>query len=157
MPNYMQHSRGEWGNAREPKAYPGDEKMRIGCLQRIASTLEDMLETLDELADAHVPARKAATTKKEAELAEQRARWAKRDAALAKAEEVALSIGQPRSTAAFRAFVDAIEDGEPATPATWLPIAETYLKQAPVNGPRLVAALREAMSLPSETPSQGVK
>ena len=48
MPDFIQHSKESWSN-QNSTAYPGDAEMQIGCLQRIANSLEKMEKPFQQL------------------------------------------------------------------------------------------------------------
>lgn len=77
--NFMDHSRSQWSRTSDPAGYPGDEEIKIGCLQRIALALEKMAEHSDPLWRAKrlrdMPAILAEEERKEKESAEADREW----------------------------------------------------------------------------------
>lgn len=49
MPSYQDHSKRHWQDSIDENSYPGDHKMKIGCLQRIAAATEKMSSSFVEL------------------------------------------------------------------------------------------------------------
>lgn len=49
MPSWKEHSKTEWRSLPDPNTAPADDRIKIGCLQRIADATEKMAQSYSAL------------------------------------------------------------------------------------------------------------